>query len=372
MVDYCPPDGEMVEIKIVDGELNQKQGTAGEAVVNGTIIRNQFKQFDFVSSTAQSEKGITYHYAPSSSSGKQQINNSSIERHSRIMQEWKILKTGLPDSVYVRVYDNDVVRAAIIGGAGTPYHDGLFFFDIILPLNYPRVPPAVRCYHECTLCNLAGAGVDHFRIDTRWATYECQKLLVAKWNPNTSTILDILLSIQLVFQTENPYYGMKTNDPRLQKAIKNGYKFDEEFECNERLFRANCLAMLVTLSRPPKDFEEFVAQHFRDRAETILTAFNRYKIKCGDYFKYERKMGKEYHDSMVNIYTKLLKAFIKNGSSLDGFVGDINLDDDDSGHIVTTECHESAVLTLWLFGFLFICMLCVGIWGIIQTIRGNS
>ncbi|KAI3963766.1 hypothetical protein MKW92_048758, partial [Papaver armeniacum] len=110
-------DGELVEIKIVDGELNQKQGTAGEAEeekINGTIIRNQFKQFDFVSSTAQNEKGITYHYAPSSSSGKQQINNSSIDRHSRIMQEWKILKTGLPDSVYVRVYDNDVIRAAII------------------------------------------------------------------------------------------------------------------------------------------------------------------------------------------------------------------------------------------------------------------
>ncbi|XP_026409982.1 probable ubiquitin-conjugating enzyme E2 25 [Papaver somniferum] len=350
MVYDFPHDGERVEIKIVDGELNQKQGTVGEAEeekVNGTTIRNQFKQFDFVSSTAQSEKGIIYHYAPSSSSGKQQINNSSIDRHRRIMQEWKILKTGLPDSVYVRVYDNDVIRAAIIGGA-------------------------VRCYNECTLLNLHAAGVDRFRIDTRWATYQCQKLLVAKWNPNTSTILDILLSVQLVFQTEDPYYGMKTNDPRLQKAIKTGYKFDESLKCNERLFRANCLAMLVTLRRPPKDFEEFVAQHFRDRAETILTAFNRYKIKYGDHFKYEMKMGREYHDSMVNIYTKLLKAFIKNGSSLDGFVGDINLDDDDSGHVVTSESHISAAITLWILGLLFICMLCGGIWFLIQAIRGNT
>ncbi|XP_026378480.1 probable ubiquitin-conjugating enzyme E2 25 [Papaver somniferum] len=216
------------------------------------------------------------------------------------MQEWKILKMGLPDSIYVRVYDNEVVRAAIMGRA-------------------------------------TGAGVNHFRIDTRRATYKSHKLLVAKWNPNTSTILNILLSVQLVFQTEDPYYGMKTNDPRLQKSIKNGYKFDESFECNERHFKANCLTMLVTLRRPPKDFEEFVAEHFRDRSETIFTAFNRYKIKCGDHFKYEMKMGKEYHDSMVNVRTQLLKVFIKNGSSLDDFVGDINLDADDSGHVVTTE-----------------------------------
>ena len=35
----------------------------------------------------------------------------------------------------------DLLRAVIIGAAGTPYQDGLFFFDIHLPTEYPHSPP---------------------------------------------------------------------------------------------------------------------------------------------------------------------------------------------------------------------------------------
>lgn len=47
------------------------------------------------------------------------------------------------DSIYVRGYEErmDLLRAAIVGPAGTPYHDGLFFFDIFLPSDYPNEPP---------------------------------------------------------------------------------------------------------------------------------------------------------------------------------------------------------------------------------------
>ena len=38
----------------------------------------------------------------------------------------------------------DLLRAAILGPAGTPYHDGLFVFDIKLPDSYPASPPEVR------------------------------------------------------------------------------------------------------------------------------------------------------------------------------------------------------------------------------------
>lgn len=35
----------------------------------------------------------------------------------------------------------DLLRAVIIGPAGTPYHDGLFFFDVYFPSRYPSKPP---------------------------------------------------------------------------------------------------------------------------------------------------------------------------------------------------------------------------------------
>jgi ubiquitin-protein ligase len=35
----------------------------------------------------------------------------------------------------------DLLRAVIVGPAGTPYHDGLFFFDVYFPSQYPSKPP---------------------------------------------------------------------------------------------------------------------------------------------------------------------------------------------------------------------------------------
>ncbi|KAL0910361.1 hypothetical protein M5K25_021337 [Dendrobium thyrsiflorum] len=64
----------------------------------------------------------------------------------RVHQEWSILKKNLPESIYVRVYEErvDLMRASIAGQPGTPYYHGLFFFDIHLPNNYPQEPPGNR------------------------------------------------------------------------------------------------------------------------------------------------------------------------------------------------------------------------------------
>lgn len=35
----------------------------------------------------------------------------------------------------------DLLRAVIVGPAGTLYHDGLFFIDVHFPSRYPSQPP---------------------------------------------------------------------------------------------------------------------------------------------------------------------------------------------------------------------------------------
>ena len=40
----------------------------------------------------------------------------------------------------------DLLRAVIVGAEGTPYHDGLFFFDVSFPSGYPSVPPVCNCF----------------------------------------------------------------------------------------------------------------------------------------------------------------------------------------------------------------------------------
>ncbi|CAH2051517.1 unnamed protein product [Thlaspi arvense] len=61
----------------------------------------------------------------------------------KVDQDWKILQNNLPDGIFVRVYEDrmDLLRAVIAGAYGTPYQDGLFFFDFHLAPDYPNVPP---------------------------------------------------------------------------------------------------------------------------------------------------------------------------------------------------------------------------------------
>ena len=55
----------------------------------------------------------------------------------------------LPPDIYVVVYEDrcDLLQAVIKGPQDSPYADGLFFFDIQLPSEYPDLPPRVY-YHS--------------------------------------------------------------------------------------------------------------------------------------------------------------------------------------------------------------------------------
>jgi len=52
----------------------------------------------------------------------------------------------IPNAALLRLCRMDLLRAAILGPSGTPYHDGLFVFDIRLPPDYPVSPP--ECYYH--------------------------------------------------------------------------------------------------------------------------------------------------------------------------------------------------------------------------------
>ncbi|KAJ4886557.1 putative ubiquitin-conjugating enzyme E2 25 [Raphanus sativus] len=92
-----------------------------------------FKKFDIVEDLGDHE------YAAQGTTVKQH----SKEWMKRIQEEWRILENDLPEMIFVRAYESrmDLMRAVIVGADGTPYHDGLFFFDIFFPDTYPSVPP---------------------------------------------------------------------------------------------------------------------------------------------------------------------------------------------------------------------------------------
>ena len=98
------------------------------------------------------------------------------------------------DTIYVRAFEDrmDLLRAVVVGASGTPYHDGLFFFDLQLPSSYPVAPPQVY-YHSFGLRlnpNLYASGTVCLNLLN---TFGGERTEV--WSSVTSSLLQVVVSI---------------------------------------------------------------------------------------------------------------------------------------------------------------------------------
>ncbi|KAL6624721.1 hypothetical protein ACP70R_032042 [Stipagrostis hirtigluma subsp. patula] len=220
---------------------------------------NFFKNFDTVADFSD------HHYANTS------VGKPRKEWTKRIQHDWSLLEKDLPGLIYVRVSENrmDLLRAVMIGPQGTPYHDGLFFFDAQFPPSYPAIPPLVY-YHSGGLRlnpNLYACGKVCLSLLGTWEGYSCEK-----WNPAQSTMLQVLVSIQALVLNEKPYF----NEPGYAHYAKSAYGERSALEYNDSTFELSCRTMLYSLRRPPQHFQDLVAGHFRERGRAILAACKYY------------------------------------------------------------------------------------------------
>ncbi|XP_077229686.1 uncharacterized protein LOC143862509 [Tasmannia lanceolata] len=238
----------------------------------------------------------------------------------KIQQEWKILEKDLPEAIFVRVYEErmDLLRAVIVGAAGTPYHDGLFFFDISFPSNYPSKPPLVY-YHSGGLRlnpNLYACGKVCLSLLNTW-----HGSVNETWTPTKSTMLQVLVSIQALVLNAKPYF----NEPGYASTVGTLTGEKRSLVYNEDTFLLSCKTMLYTLQRPPKHFEDFVKGHFRQRAQAILEACNAYKggaqVGClvGGGAQGGTSCSPKFKKSLGELLPKLVEAFAKNGAGCGSF-----------------------------------------------------
>ncbi|KAJ0250442.1 hypothetical protein HA466_0137750 [Hirschfeldia incana] len=220
-----------------------------------------FKRFDTV------EDFSDHHYVSKGNASKQ---------HSRtwvkkVQADWKILENDLPETIFARACESrmDLMRAVIIGAEGTPYHDGLFAFDIHFPDTYPSVPPMVH-YHSGGLNinpNLYSSGYVCLSLLNTWSGNTREK-----WLPLESTMLQLLVSIQALILNEKPYFNEPlagwTKWTPLGEPISKGY--------SENVFILSLRTMVYSMRKPPKHFEEFVRSHYFERAHDIVKSANAY------------------------------------------------------------------------------------------------
>ncbi|XP_019090896.1 PREDICTED: putative ubiquitin-conjugating enzyme E2 38 isoform X2 [Camelina sativa] len=221
-----------------------------------------FKRFDTVDDISD------HHYASKGKSSKQHSKNWV----KKVQEDWKILEKDLPEAIYVRACESrmDLLRAVIIGAEGTPYHDGLFFFDIQFPDTYPSVPPKVY-YHSGGLRinpNLYNCGKVCLSLLGTWSGSTREK-----WLPKESTMLQLLVSIQALILNQKPYF----NEPGFERSKGTPSGEAHSTVYSENVFILSLRTMVYSMRKPPTHFEEFARSHYFLRSHDIVKACNAYK-----------------------------------------------------------------------------------------------
>nr|CAB3460752.1 unnamed protein product [Digitaria exilis] len=205
------------------------------------------------------------------------------------------------NTIFVRAYEDrmDLLRAVIMGPAGTPYHDGLFFFDIYFPPQYPNVPPKV---------NYRAGGL--------------------RLNPNLYACGKVLVSIQALVLNAKPYF----NEPGYAMQAKTPHGEKKSLSYNEDTFLLSCRTMLYSLRNPPKNFEDFVAGHFRKYGRNILVACRAYldgaQVGClagdgvQDVDEGDKSCSVRFKQSLKRLFEELQMEFIAKGADCDKFVNE--------------------------------------------------
>ncbi|XP_073351945.1 probable ubiquitin-conjugating enzyme E2 23 [Aegilops tauschii subsp. strangulata] len=186
-----------------------------------------------------------------------------------VQKEWKILENGLPETIYVRAFEDrmDLLRVVMVGTSETPYHHGLFFFDLQLPPSYPDAPPQVY-YHSFGLRlnpNLYESGTVCLSLLNTFGGEDTEV-----WSSATSSLLQVVVSIQGLVLNDQPYY----NEAGYETLVGKPEGHRNALPYNENAYLLTLRTMQHLLRRPPRGFEEFVKEHFRRRGKFVLRTCN--------------------------------------------------------------------------------------------------
>ncbi|KAF3931114.1 hypothetical protein ABW20_dc0108015 [Dactylellina cionopaga] len=190
-------------------------------------------------------------------------------RMKRLIKELTVLSTTLPPGIFVRVQEDrpDLFKAMIVGPDSSPYHLGLYEFDFTIPNNYPNSPPTVTF-------RTTGGG----RIRFNPNLYECGKVCLSilgtwsgsaseQWQPATSTLLQVLVSIQGMILCAEPYYNEPGHESNPSPPASKMY--NENVQLNNMKVALNDWLSYTGL------WNDVIQAHFlANTAEILATTLN--------------------------------------------------------------------------------------------------
>jgi ubiquitin-protein ligase len=236
--------------------------------------RRTLKQHQFGECSMLDAKSGNYvHHYQSRITAEGLTAKASANKLKRLVQEVGSLSNCLPlyvdSSVFLRVDEEriDVMKCLITGPEGTPYDNGCFEFHIYCPPEYPVQPPLV---------NLETTGGGSVRFNPN--LYNCGKVCLSllgtwsggtneRWNEKTSTLLQLMVSIQSLIFVEQPYF----NEPGYEVDMDTPHGKQENMQYNEVIRVATIRwAMTEQLRNPSPGFEDVIKTHFKLKQDVII------------------------------------------------------------------------------------------------------
>lgn len=210
------------------------------------------------------------------------INNKPNKKAlSRILTELGSFKTSLPlnwnSTIWIRISKTNInIFSFIISGPeNTPYENGLFEFHAYFSNNYPNTIPKV-------LLKTTGKNTVRFNPNLYSSGKVCLSLLGTwsgqdseKWIPETSTFIQIIISIQSLILIDDPYF----NEPGYDKLINTADGKEKSLMYNLNIYPNTIkYAMIEMLLNPPLGFETIIKEHFKYKKNDIIKKLNEWEL----------------------------------------------------------------------------------------------
>ncbi|XP_072169396.1 dual E2 ubiquitin-conjugating enzyme/E3 ubiquitin-protein ligase BIRC6-like [Diadema setosum] len=301
------PDGGAMSASAASNQKASQSQTADEKYI-AVMSEMRFDTFQMVSedSKGKVQFNVPHHYA---SNAKSVGNVTNASRARRLAQEAVTLSTSLPlsasSSVFVRCDEErlDIMKVLITGPSDTPYSNGCFEFDVYFPADYPNSP---------MLVNLETTGQHSVRFNPN--LYNDGKVCLSvlntwhgrpeeKWNAQTSSFLQVLVSIQSLILVSEPYF----NEPGYERSrgTQAGTWSSREYDAN--IMQATVeWGMLDMIRNPPPVFKDVIQTHFYLKKTEVMAQCEEWIAQVGQYCN-DKRVGR----SMLHHWKNLKKHTAK-------------------------------------------------------------
>ena len=193
-------------------------------------------------------------------------------------------------------------KAIIIGPKDTPYENGVLYFKIQFPKDYPFSPPKVNYISSSKYRIHPNLYVGKPSEDFKGKV--CLSILNTWSGPKWTTVMhvgSVLVSIQSLLD-ENPL----RNEPGFEKekSLRNtNYNRVVEYDTYQQLIYKNCLLIGLDF----KGFEEIIQDHIKKNKETILSKLDHL---CKKNEK-EKKISLDIYNINISLDYHWLRSRIK-------------------------------------------------------------